>query len=262
MPVAPWPAYLAICGCAALSIASFTTLALRTPHPVPRRVVAIELQRVEITGHVETAEDAYYDALRAQIHWVPTRVGRETLLAPDAESRLLLARSAADRAGLAEVGLTYADVYAIINAETSWVPREGASRDGTPNLGIAQFEPATAKALGLRHPDDPVEAVHAAALHIREAALWSRERLRGLKLARAQRAEKLREGISVYYNLSTRGRNQWTGLNTDELPVETQRHILNARLGEREAQALAAQLGERVRSRARELITADAGRRG
>jgi len=60
---------------------------------------------------------------------------------------------------LQQVGLSYRDVYGIINAETSWIPRLGASKDGTPNLGIAQFEPATAKAVGLTDPTDPVQAV-------------------------------------------------------------------------------------------------------
>jgi hypothetical protein len=45
----------------------------------------------------------------------------------------------------------------------------GASKDGTPNLGIAQFEPATARALGMRNPNDAVEAVHVAALHMKDA---------------------------------------------------------------------------------------------
>jgi hypothetical protein len=169
-------------------------------------------------------------------------VGRNLLLAPDYASRMLLAKSAADRANLAEVGLSFRDVYGIINAESSWAPRTGASRNGTPNVGIAQFEPATARALGVRDPEDAVEAVHAVAAHMKEAALWSRERLRGLKLSKLQRELKLREGISVYYNLSSRARNNWNGLNTDELPVQTQRHIINAELGAKEAALLEAQL--------------------
>jgi hypothetical protein len=154
----------------------------------------------------------------------------------------LLAKSAATRAHLDEVGLSFMDVYGIINAETSWVPRLGASKDGTPNIGIAQFEPATARALGLEDPNDPVEAVHAAALHMKEAALWSESRLHGLKLSAAQRAEKLREGVSIYYNLSSRGRAAWNGRNTDTLPRETQLHIINARIGAQQAALVEAQL--------------------
>lgn len=188
------------------------------------------------------AESRYFAALRAHVHWVRSRLGNQVVLTPDLASRMLLAKSAARRARLDEVGLSFMDVYGIINAETSWMPRLGASKDGTPNLGIAQFEPATARALGLRDPNDPVEAVHAAALHIKQAAVWSASRLQGLKLSAAERAEKLREGISIYYNLSSRGRAVWNGRNTDRLPRETRLHILNARIGAREAAIVEAQL--------------------
>jgi hypothetical protein len=191
--------------------------------------------------------EKYYAELRGRIHWVPTRMGEETLSTPDAPSRMLLVKSAAQQAGLEDVGLGFKDVYGLISAETSWVPRTGASKDGTPNLGIAQFEPATARSLGMRNPDDPVESVHVAALHMREAALWSQERIAGLKLDAAERAERLREGVSIYYNLSSRGRSAWNGSNTRKLPRETQLHIYNARLGAREADQLEAALrpGER-----------------
>jgi hypothetical protein len=87
-----------------------------------------------------------------------------------------------------------------------------------------------------------VQAVHAAALHLKDAAKWSAKRIADLKLSPEQRAEKLREGVSIYYNLSTKGRNSWNGLNTAKLPVETRRHIANARLGAREAAELEVQL--------------------
>lgn len=186
--------------------------------------------------------DGYYDQLRKKMNWMPIRYAGNVLKTPDPQSRLLLAQSAAQRAGLHEVGLSYRDVYGIINAETTWIPRMGASKDGTPNLGIAQFEPATAKAVGLKNPADPVEAVHAAALHLKDAAKWSARKLAGLNLTPEQHALKLREGISIYYNLSTKGRNQWNGLNTAKLPVETRRHIANARVGAREAAEFEAQL--------------------
>jgi hypothetical protein len=214
-------------------------VAVAAPH-----VATIELPMVFITAQRDHADEvaSYYAQLRARIHWVPTRVGREVLSAPDYASRMLLAKAAARYAHLDEVGLGYRDVYGIINAETSWAPRAGASRDGTPNLGIAQFEPETARALGVRDPDDVVEAVHAVAMHMKEAAQWSNARLRGLKLGRRERAEKLREGVSIYYNLSTRGRNLWNGMNTAQLPVQTQRHIANAKFGAQEAAMLDAQL--------------------
>ena len=188
--------------------------------------------------------DGYYDKLRAKLNWLPVRYAGDLLKTPDAPSRLLLAQSAAQRAGLQEVGLNYRDVYGIINAETTWIPRTGASKDGTPNLGIAQFEPATARALGLKNPTDPVESVHVAALHLKDAAKWSARKIADLELSEEERARKLREGISIYYNLSVKGRNQWDGMNTAKLPVETRRHIANARKGAVEAAELQAQLDQ------------------
>jgi hypothetical protein len=188
--------------------------------------------------------NVYYDQLRAKLNWLPVRYDGNVLKTPDSESRLLLSQSAASRAGLDQVGLSYRDVYGIIRAETSWIPRLGASKDGTPNLGLAQFEPATAKAVGLTDPSDPVQAVHAAALHLRDAAVWSAKRISNLKLTPEERAVKLREGVSIYYNLSSKGRNMWNGLNTAKLPIETRRHIANARMGAREAGELEEQLEE------------------
>jgi hypothetical protein len=51
-------------------------------------------------------------------------------------------------------------------------------------------------------------------------------------------AAKLREGVSIYYNLSSRGRAAWNGKNTGKLPRETQLHIQNARLGAQQADLL------------------------
>ncbi len=188
--------------------------------------------------------DTYYDELRGKVNWLPVRYAGNVLQTPDAQSRILLAQSAAQRAGLHEVGLSYRDVYGIINAETTWIPRLGSSKDGTPNLGIAQFEPATARAMGLDDPTDPVEAIHAAAMHLKDAARWSAKRIAGLRLTPEQHARKLREGVSIYYNLSSKGRSKWNGLNTAKLPVETRRHIANARVGAREAAELETQLRE------------------
>jgi hypothetical protein len=185
-----------------------------------------------------------YEQLRQQMRWLPIRYAGNVLKTPDPSSRILLVQSAAERAGLDEVGLSYRDVYGIINAETSWIPRMGSSKNGTPNLGIAQFEPATAKAVGLTDPMDPVQAVHAAAIHLKDAAKWSAKRIAGLKLSPEEHARKLREGVSIYYNLSVKGRNKWDGTNTAKLPVETRRHIANARLGAREAAELEEQLSQ------------------
>ena len=199
-------------------------------------------QAVTVAASTAPAADHRYEQLRSRLRWVQTRIGSDELLTPDLHSRVLLAKSAAERAGLDEVGLSFMDVYGIISAETSWVPRMGASKDGTPNLGIAQFEPATARLLGLRNPNDPVEAIHAAAVLMKEAAQWSADRLDGLKLGAGERAAKLREGVSIYYNLSSKGRAKWNVHNTRQLPRETQLHILNARLGAEEAALHEAQM--------------------
>ena len=216
---------------------------VQAPVPAPVQPIATDDPTSSDNALPPRVEDGYYAQLRSKIRWVETRVGDDKLLTPDAESRMLLAKSAAERAGLDEVGLSFKDVYGIINAETSWIPRMGASKDGTPNLGIAQFEPATAKGLGLRNPDDAVESIHVAALHMKEAAEWSAGRLAGLKLGASERATKLREGVSIFYNLSVKGRNKWNGRNTAKLPIETQLHIRNARSGAQRAAELDARSG-------------------
>ena len=90
-----------------------------------------------------------------------------------------------------------------------------------------------------------------AALHMKEAAMWSARKLEGLKLPPQVHAAKLREGVSIYYNLSTKGRQAWNGTNTAKLPVETRRHINNAARGAREAATLEARL-QQLRAQGRE----------
>ena len=179
------------------------------------------------------------EALRAQIKFDTVRYAGKRIKTLDEESRLLLVQAAAEHAGLREVGLTYEDVYGVIEAETSWIPRTGMGKNGVASYGLAQFEPRTAKGLGLTNPNDPVQAVHAAALYMKHAAVWSAKKIAHLKLTPEQRAAKLREGVSIYYNLSIKGRNKWDGINTAALPVETQRHISNVRTGIQEALLLA-----------------------
>jgi len=283
-----WPACWGVAGFVTVGLACLVAREVRGPRGVPARIIdppvvtayvvapapvvvresspAAELVSVATmaartdelaVGRRTTpvpAEDNYAQ-LRASVRWMQTRLGN----APDYDSRVLLAKSAAQRAGLHEVGLGWRDVYGIITAETSWVPRMGQSKDGTPNLGIAQFEPATARALGLRNPNDLVESVHVAAQHMKEAAVWSGERIAGLRLGAGERADKLREGVSIYYNLSSRGRAVWNGRNTDRLPIETRRHIANARIGAQQAAMLDAQLQTVKYSRAAGQMVATSG---
>jgi hypothetical protein len=193
-------------------------------------------------SHAQAPVRAKHAPLHAKMRWVPVRHGAKTLRTLDAGSRIALARSAAQNAGLASVGLSYQDVYGVIDAETSWVPRDGMGRNGVTSMGLAQFEPTTAKGLGLKDANDPVQAVHAAAVYMKQGAQWAARKIAHLKLSPQQYAAKLREGVSVYYNLSVRGRNKWDGFNTAQLPVETQRHIRNVRSGAEEALELAAKV--------------------
>ncbi|MBC5783695.1 hypothetical protein H8N03_12125 [Ramlibacter sp. USB13] len=182
------------------------------------------------------------EALRAQIKWVPVRYAGEKTKTPDEASRLLLAQAAAEKAGLQEVGLTFEDVYGVIWAETTWIPRSGKGKNGVTSMGLAQFEPRTARGLGLKNPHDPVQAVYFAAVNMKHGAEWAEDKIAHLELSPEQRAEKIREGVSIYYNLSIKGRNKWDGLNTAKLPVETQRHIRNTRMGAEKASDLAEEI--------------------
>lgn len=216
----------------AVSAASaVASIAARTAAPAAAKAVAA----------VTAARFAPQD-LHARIRWVPVRHGAKTLRTLDEPSRLLLARSAAQKAGLESVGLSYHDVYGVIEAETSWVPRDGMGKNGVTSIGLAQFEPRTAQGLGLQDPNDPVQAVHAAAVYMKMGAEWATRKIAHLQLSPQERAAKIREGVSIYYNLSVKGRNKWDGVNTATLPVETQRHINNVRTGIQEAQQLASRV--------------------
>jgi len=205
----------------------------------PAATPAVALATPVAKAAVQFASD---ETLRAQMKWVPVRYAGESTKTLDESSRLLLAQAAAQKAGLQEVGLSFEDVYGVIQAETSWIPRSGKGRNGVTSLGLAQFEPRTAKGLGLKDPHDPVQAVYAAAMNMKHGAEWAEDRIAKLDLTPEERAEKIREGVSVYYNLSVKGRNKWTGLNTAKLPVETQRHIRNTRQGAEKAADLAEDL--------------------
>src|SRR5437763_6369214 len=77
---------------------------LRVAAGLPQ-VTVIELPMVFVTAQRERVDAiaGYHAQLRARVHWVPTRVGRETLSAPDYASRMLLAKAAAQHARLDEV---------------------------------------------------------------------------------------------------------------------------------------------------------------
>jgi soluble lytic murein transglycosylase-like protein len=234
-PVAPATAAAVTKTAAAVShgaAAAVAAVTAATPSAVPAIRFAAPVAKAAVAFASE-------EALRAQMKWVPIKWGGEKTRTLDESSRLLLAQAAADKADLQKVGLSFQDVYGVINAETSWVPRKGLGRNGVTSHGLAQFEPRTAKGLGLTNPNDPVQAVYAAALNMKHGAEWAADKIAYLKLPPDQYQAKIREGVSIYYNLSIKGRNKWDGLNTAQLPVETQRHIQNVRAGAEKAADLA-----------------------
>lgn len=202
----------------------------------PAVVPAIRLATPAAQAAVRFASE---DAVRSQIKFETVKYAGKRIETLDEESRILLAQAAAHKAGLHKVGLSYEDVYGVIEAETSWIPRTGMGKNGVASYGLAQFEPRTARGLGLKNPNDPVQAVYAAAVNMKHGAEWAADKIDHLNLPPEQYAVKLREGVSIYYNLSVKGRNKWDGFNTAKLPIETQRHIRNVRAGAEEAIALA-----------------------
>lgn len=240
VPSVPSPAGTGAVAAVARSAGTATTTAAAAVAAIARTsqaaVPAVRLATPAAEAAVKFASD---EALRASIRWVPVRYAGEELRTPDETSRLMLAQAAAEKARLHEVGLTFEDVYGLIDAETSWIPRSGLGRNGVTSLGLAQFEPRTARGLGLKNPHDPVQAVYFAAVNMRHGAEWAEDKIAHLSLTPEQRADKIREGVSIYYNLSVKGRNKWNGLNAAKLPVETQRHIQNTREGAEKASELA-----------------------
>jgi soluble lytic murein transglycosylase-like protein len=218
---------------AAAAVAAVTAASPATP-PAVRMAGPVAAAAVKFASE---------EALRASIKWVPVRYAGEQTKTLDEASRLMLAQVAAERAGLAKVGLTFEDVYGVIDAETSWIARNGKGKNGVTSMGLAQFEPRTARGLGLKDPHDPVQAVYAAAMNMKHGAEWAMDKIAHLKLSPEQHALKVREGVSIYYNLSIKGRNKWDGVNTTALPIETQRHIRNTRAGAEKASDLADDLG-------------------
>jgi hypothetical protein len=222
----------AVGAAAVRTVTAAAAVAAVTPATPP----AIRLAAPVANAAVKFASE---EAVRAQLKFESVKYAGKRIDTLEEESRILLVQAAAERAGLQKVGLSFHDVYGVIEAETSWIPRTGLGKNGVVSYGLAQFEPRTAKGLGLRNPNDPVQAVYAAAINIKHGAKWAEEKIAHLQLTPEQRAEKIREGVSIYYNLSVKGRNKWDGLNTAQLPIETQRHIRNVRAGSNEAVALA-----------------------
>jgi hypothetical protein len=238
-PVAAATATVQAAAAVAAPVARTVTAAAAVAATSPAAPAAIRLATPAASVAIKVASE---ESLRKQIKFESVKYAGKSIKTLDDESRLLLVQAAAAKAGLHKVGLGFEDVYGVIEAETSWIPRTGMGKNGVASMGLAQFEPRTAKGLGLKDPNDPVQAVYFAAVNMKHGAEWAADKIAHLKLTPEQRAEKLREGVSIYYNLSVKGRNKWDGLNTAKLPIETQRHIRNVREGAEEATELAQKL--------------------
>ena len=233
---------IAFAACSGAHAATVSRVSVSFPAAAAAGLVAKAVQAAPLAAApalIGAGSSRWEKALRGKLKYETVQWQGKPVRTLDEASRVLLARAAAEKAGLRAVGLSFHDVYGVIEAETSWIPRTGASKDGTANLGLAQFEPRTAEGLGVTDPSDPVQAVLGAAMYMKQGAVWSARKLVSLKLGPAQYAALLREGVSIHYNLSVKGRNRWDGRNSVELPVETQRHIRNARAGAAEAMQLA-----------------------
>jgi hypothetical protein len=167
------------------------------------------------------------EAQEPALNYITVRYQGKEHLVLDEASRLRLVKEAAKLHDLESVGLNWKDLYGVIHAETAWVSRTGVGKNKVQSHGLAQLEPNTAEALNIDDPNDPIQAVSAAAMLIKEAATWSNRRISKLKLSAKERNYRLREGVSIYYNTSTRLRNTWDGTNTHIMPIETQHHINN-----------------------------------
>lgn len=148
-------------------------------------------------------------------------VEKERVQAISPMDRVRLCKVAAAQFNLKGHGLDWRDIYAFVHAETGWLARDGMGRNGKVSRGLAQLEDATARSLGIADANDPRQALEAVAQLLKEAANWRRAKGYG----------KDSGALSVYYNLSTKARNQWDGESVETLPVETQRHIANTGQG-------------------------------
>jgi hypothetical protein len=171
------------------------------------------------------------EQVRDSLNYVSTVYQGKDKKTLDVPSRLLLTKWAADNAGLGDVGLSWKDVYGVIHAESSWVPRTGVGKNGVKSEGLGQFEGATAKGYGLKNTNDPLHSIAAAARLVKDGAVWTQKRIENLPMTAVKKAMVLREGVSVYYNTGWTTRKKWEPESSQKLPVETRSHIRNVKAG-------------------------------
>lgn len=180
-----------------------------------------------------------FERLRGELRYIEVKTPKSSHVVLDINSRIALVKSAAEDLKLHEHGLTWQDLYGLIHAETGWIDRDGMGKNAVTSMGLAQFEPSTAKSIGIDNPRDPIQAVYGAGMLLNQAADWSamkvRKNLRHHKLKKETLHVAFKEGVSIFYNTSSQLRNSWDASNTQDFPEETQRHIKNTREGAKAA---------------------------
>jgi hypothetical protein len=207
--------------------------------PVAIESIAVPVQATEAATAVKEEAPAWksakFERLRQSLRYVEVTVGKQKHSVLDMASRITLVKAVSEEMKLSDNGLKWTDLYGIIHAETGWVARDGMGANKVKSSGLAQMEPDTAQAIGIKDPNDPIQAVWGAAYLMQEAAQWSHSKVqkakRHLHMKKGAEESAFREGISIYYNTSTALRSSWNVRNTDEFPDATQAHIQNSRDG-------------------------------
>ena len=205
-----------------------------------KNVAAANSQDLQPNPNIEAWEKPQFQQLREKLQYVEVvdkknKNIQHSVLTPS--SQFALVKAVYDELGLKKHGIAQKDLYAVISAETAWQPRNGMGANRVVSSGLAQFEPATAKSVGIKDPHDPIQAVWGAGVLLREAADWSKSRVdrsihrHGLHMTKSQQEAAVKDGYSIYYNTSAQLREKWEVKNTSEFPAATRHHISNSRYG-------------------------------
>lgn len=197
----------------------------------------VELSTEQMPAPQPASAPSLYE-LHGQLRYIEVRFGNSNYKTLDPVSRIELTKAAAQEADLEAAGLDWRDLYGVIHAETNWIARTGYGSGGAVNTGLAQFDAQTARAYGVSNPKDPIQALMGSAKLIKEAAQWAADRARKFRIPATMLPSVIREGVSVYYNLSWKARHEWIPLRTASLPAPTQRHIRSTREGAEIAQSM------------------------
>lgn len=191
--------------------------------------VAISLaSAASVAAPMPQADKNFIEAqAAAALQPVKVVIAGKEAFAPHPMQRVRWCKEVAAAHRLAAHGYDWRDVYAMVEAESSWVARDGMGLNKRPSFGLAQMEAATAKSLGI-DPHNPRQALDGVAMLLKESDAW----------ARAKGIQDRKLAASVYYNLSTKARNAWDGRSIDGLPVPTKNHIQNRKAGYNNATVL------------------------